>query len=458
MASSVGSWQSRVGELYREGVEARAQAQGAEGAERRRLVLRSLDLHSRAAAILRAELDARPDEPRLNEQLASLLYSMGSSQTGADLIDEALSSLHESESRYKRSGLTPPALATRIGDVRARRAVAHSVAGHAASALTDADGAVEAYAGTGLQAAGPPLSLDFARVLSLVAVVQAQHGDPDQALYCAGQALSRYKDASDTLAAEPGAHLGYAVDMAAEVASRIEAAHAEWDHALAVDDFKLSIAEQGWGDLAGALARTGVHLRAAGRPAEAEPLLARAASLDPAAVPAEERVLADGAPVTLGEAVLQAGAAVGEPVDALHRALTSGESASVTGRLPYPEAAPPYARRLGRLAAELRESEGDPDVAWRLALESHLLYSTAFRHLVGDPRNWLREHGEGWAQTGITALHLALSRGSEAAHDDLCRPLAALAGGLEELAEAGYPVAAAEELARMTDDGGMTAG
>ncbi|MFJ9154991.1 hypothetical protein ACIRP7_44765 [Streptomyces sp. NPDC102270] len=450
MTSSADGWQARVYELYRQGVEARAQAQRAEGAERRQLVLRSLDQHSQAAGILRAELATRPDEPRLNEQLASLLYSMGSSQIAVDLIEEALSSLDECESCYKRSGPTSPELAARIGDVRARRATAHSFAGHAASALIDADLAVEAYAGAGLQAAGPPFSLDFARLLSMVAVVQAQHGDPDQALHCAGQALSRYQDAIDTVVTDPGAHLGYATDMAAEVASRIEAAHANWDYALAVDGFTLSTAEQGWGDLAGALARTGVHLRAAGRPAEAAPLLARAASLDPAAVPAQERILADGVPVTLGEAILRAGAALGEPVEALHRALASGESASVTGRLPHPEAAPPYARRLGQLAVELRQSEGDPDVAWRLALESHLLYDTAFRHLFGDPRNWLREHGEGWTQTGITALHLALARGSEAAHDDLCRPLAALSGHLEELAKAGHPVAAAAELARMT--------
>ncbi|GGO94622.1 hypothetical protein [Wenjunlia tyrosinilytica] len=450
MASSADDWQSRVYELYWEGVEARTQAQRAEGAERRRLHLRSLDQHSRAAGILRAELDARPDEPRLNEQLASLLYSMGSSQTAVDLIDEALSSLDESESRYELSRLASPQLAIRLGDVRARRAVAHCAAGHAASALTDTDLAVEAYVGAGLQSAGPPRSLDFARLLSLAAVVHAQHGDPDQALFCAGQALGRYQDAIDTLIADPDAHIGYATDMAAAVASRIEAARANWDHALAVDGFTLSTAEQGWGDLASALARTGVHLRAAGRPAEAAPLLARAACLDPAAVPAQERILAEGVPVTLGEAVLRAGAVLGEPVEALHRALASGESASVTGRLPHPEAAPPYARRLGQLAADLRQSEGDPDVAWRLALESHLLYDTAFRHLVGDPRNWLREHGDGWTQTGITALHLALARGGEAVHDDLRRPLAELSGRLEELAKAGHPVAAAAELARMT--------
>ncbi|WP_157537684.1 hypothetical protein [Kitasatospora azatica] len=430
-------------------MEASAQAQRAEGAERRRLFLRSLDQHSRAAGILRVELDALPDEPRLNEQLASLLYSMGSSQTAMDLIDEALSSLDESESRYERSGPASPQLALRIGDVRARRAVTHSAAGHAASALTDTDLAVEAYVGAGLQSAVPPLSLDFARLLSMVAAVQAQHGDPDQALFSAGQALGRYRDAIDVLTADPGAHMGYAIDMAAAVASRVEAGRANWDYALAVDDFTLSTAEQGWGDLASALARTGVHLRAAGRPAEAAPLLARAASLDPTAVPAQERILAEGVPVSLGEAVLLAGAVLGERVEALHRALASGESASVTGRLPH-QAAPPYARRLGQLAAGLWHSEGAPDVAWRLALESHLLYDSAFRHLVGDPQNWLREHGEGWSQTGITALRLALARGSQAAHDDLCRPLAALSERLEELAEAGHPVAAAAELARMT--------
>ncbi|MER6045440.1 hypothetical protein ABT136_32650 [Streptomyces sp. NPDC001856] len=261
MASSADGWQSRVYELYWHGVEAHAQAQRAEGAERRRLVLRSLDQHSQAAGILRAELATRPEEPRLNEQLASPLYSMGSSQIAMNLIEEALSSLDESESCYKRSGPTSPELAARIGDVRARRATAHSVAGHTASALTDADLAVEAYAGAGLPAAGPPVSLDFARLLSMVAVVQAQHGDPDQALYCAGQALSRYQDAIDTVVRDPSAHLGYATDMAAEVASRIEAAHGNWDYALAVDGFTLHTAEQGWGDLAGALARTGNWLK-----------------------------------------------------------------------------------------------------------------------------------------------------------------------------------------------------
>ncbi|TCR26482.1 hypothetical protein [Streptomyces sp. BK205] len=450
MAASADGWQSRVYELYWQGVQTRSQAQQAEGAERRRLFLLSLDQHGQAAEVLRAELASHPDDERLNEQLASLLYSVGSSQIGVELIEEAVASLDESELRYKRSGPTSPQLAARIGDVRARRATAHSLAGHAASALTDADLAVEAYAGAGLQAAEPPLSLDFSRVLSMVAVVQAQHGDPDQALYCAGQALSRYQDAIDTVGSDPGAHLGYATGMAAEVASRIEAAQGNWDHALAVDGFALSVAEQGWGDLAGALARTGVHLRAAGRPDEAAPLLAQAAQLDPDAVPGQERILAHGVPVTLGEAILQAGAALGEPVEALHRALTAGESASVTGRVPHLATAAPYARRLGHLATGLRHAEGDQEVAWRLALESHLLYYAVFRHLLKDPQDWLREHGEGWAQTAITVLHLALAQGDQAAHHDLCRPLAALAGHLEDMGREGHPVAAAAELSRLT--------
>lgn len=339
-------------------------------------------------------------DERLNEQLASLLYSVGSSQIGVELIEEALASLEESELCCRRSGPTSPQSAAGIGDVRAHRATVHSLSGHPAGALTDADLAVEAYVGAGLQAAEPPLSLDFARVLSMVAVVQAQHGDPDQALSCAEQALSRYQDAIDTVGSDPGAHLGYATGMAAEVASRIEAAQGNWDHALAVDGFALSAAEQGWGDLAGALARTGVHLRAAGRPDEAAPLLARAAQLAPDAVPAQGCILADGVPVILGEAILQAGAALGEPVEVLHRAVTADESASVTGRLPHLAAAAPYARRLDHLATGLWHAEGAQDVAWRLALES--------------------------------------------------RPLAALAGHLEELAREGHPVAAAAELRRLT--------
>ncbi|GAA4877363.1 hypothetical protein [Kitasatospora terrestris] len=450
MASSADSQQTVVARLYWDGVEARSRAQRAEGAEQRRLLLRSLDLHGRAADILRAELDGCPDEPLLSEQLASLLYSLGSSQTAAELTGDAVSSLDESEHHYQRSALAPADLASRIGDVRARRAAAHSAAGHAASALVDCDRAVEVYAGAGLPSAPPPRSLDFARLLSVVAVVQARYGDPDQALFCAGEALARYREAIDAVAADPDAHLPYANGMAADVASRIEAARGNWDHALGVDGFVLSIAEQGLGDLAGALARTGVHLRAAGRPADAAPLLARAAGLDPAAVPAQQRVLDEGVPVTLGEALLRAGSALGEPVEALHRALVSGGSATVTGRLGDPREAAPYARRLGLLASDLVRADGDPDVAWRLALEGHLLYDTALRHLGGSPGDWLRAHGEGWARTGITALRLAGSRHEPAVRDDLRRLLAALSDRLEELAASGHPVAGAAELARLT--------
>ncbi|MFI8185939.1 hypothetical protein ACIF70_36280 [Actinacidiphila glaucinigra] len=57
--------------------------------------------------------------------------------------------------------------------------------------------------------------------------------------------------------------------MAADTASALEAAKGNWPSALAVDDLVLHVVEQGWGDPAKALARKGVHLRAAGRAAQA---------------------------------------------------------------------------------------------------------------------------------------------------------------------------------------------
>lgn len=145
------------------------------------------------------------------------------------------------------------------------------------SALADVDAAITAYVREGAFASPHPRLADFARVLALASTVHLASGDRDQALACARQSLARYGDLMAAARGRlPADLLGYAIGMAGDTAARLEAARGNWSAALSVDALVLQVAEQGWGSLGAALARRGLHLRLAGRPREAEPLLVRA--------------------------------------------------------------------------------------------------------------------------------------------------------------------------------------
>jgi tetratricopeptide (TPR) repeat protein len=399
-------WQTKVDRLFWTGTAAQQSGE----------VAAALAAHRLAEGELRGRLRRHPDDPAVHEKLASVLYSLGSSLVVGGQPGEAAKVLHDSEHHYRRSAATDVELL--IADVQARRAGAHTRAGHPVSALTDIDQALTTYAVHGVHLEGPPRSLDLARVLSQAAVVHRVHGDADQALNCAGQAMARYNEGYAAVNENPPAHLGYAIGMAADTASALEAAKGNWSTALAIDDMVLKVVEQGWGDLAAALARKGVHLRAAGRAAEAQPFLARAAELSGTAVEREQRILTEPRPRTLDEALRTAGAATGlVGVAVLRRALTAEESFSATARVRDPAAAPAHARRLADVAAAV-DPDTDGDAAWRLALESHLLYHALFRKRA-DFGPGLRAYGDAWATALRVMVRVSGLHGGEAMQGDV---------------------------------------
>ncbi|MFE7615466.1 hypothetical protein [Streptomyces sp. NPDC057496] len=411
MRTGHGGWEDRVGALYWQGLEAQRGGGSARGAREE-----SLRLHGEAVDIVRGELRSRPDEPRLFEMLASLLYTMAASHTALERPVDAVRLLEESETSYARSGVPAAKQRLLIADVRMRRARAHGLAGHGMSALFCADRAIAAYALAGMPAAGPPRSLELARVLSVASVVHLRHGDPDQALACAGQALSRYREGIAVVNADKDAHLGYAVDMAADVAARIEAARGHWDNALAVDAFVLEAVRVGWGSRARALARQAVHLRAAGRPGAAA-ALGRATELDPEAVRTEERTLSAGVPISLAEALVRAEGALGDPrARRLRQALTGQETYSATGR-GEPGRRADLAGTLADLAERL--TAHSPQAAWRTAVESHLLHLGAFADRTDSEYKWLMDRGHDWARALLTAALLARDHHDDPMRDDV---------------------------------------
>ncbi|MEU5598571.1 hypothetical protein [Streptomyces sp. NPDC020298] len=400
------AWDAEVDRLFWAGEAARREGRSED----------ALAAHRRAEDVLRDRLARDPADTAAHEKLAALLYVVGASLVSAGRPEVAVAVLDGSEAHYCRSAAAGRDLL--VADVQARRAGAQADAGHPVSALTDIDLALEGYARQGVHLEGPPRSLDLARVLSQAAVVHRTHGDADQALACAAQALARYRDAEAVVNADPAGHLGYAVAMAADTASALEAARGNWPAALAVDDFALNAAEQGWGGLAGALARKGVHLRAAGRTAEAEPFLVRAAGMSPTAVEHEERILAAPHPRSLDEVLRTAGAATGlVGVAVLRRTLAAEESYSVSGRIRDRASAALHARRLADLAAAV-DPGTDADAAWRMALESHLLHHALFRKRTEASTAWLDAHGDAWATALRTMVRVAGQYGTEETRDD----------------------------------------
>ncbi|MCQ0003180.1 hypothetical protein [Streptomyces sudanensis] len=190
----------------------------------------------------------------------------------------------------------------------------------------------------------------------------------------------------------PADLLGYAIGMAGDTAARLEAARGNWSAALSVDALVLQVAEQGWGSLGAALARRGLHLRLAGRPREAEPLLVRAERESPGSVAREEETAALASPPTFGEALAAAESLMrGQPrpavsprdVGLLREALTAHESYSATSRLVRPAALPAQAAQLVALA-DCLVREGEAARAWRVAAETHLMCRAVMRCTDGS--------------------------------------------------------------------------
>lgn len=147
----------------------------------------------REAAGEARELVARfPDELRLRQGLASLLYNFGSMLINAGEPAAAVPELDDSHDRYASLIGAVADAELLCADVRARRGLAQAFRGWAASAIADADAAVRAYAEATARDFDHPRRPDLARVLALNAVVQARHGDPDLAAASADAALEYY--------------------------------------------------------------------------------------------------------------------------------------------------------------------------------------------------------------------------------------------------------------------------
>lgn len=151
----------------------------------------------REAATEARKLAARfPDDLRLRQGLASVLYNLGSMLVSTGDVAAAVPELDDCLDLYESLSDAVADAGLLCADVRARRGLARAVLGQAASAIVDADAAVVAY----LRAtAGDPdhlLGGEVARVLSENAVVLARHGDPDLAVASADAALGYYASAA----------------------------------------------------------------------------------------------------------------------------------------------------------------------------------------------------------------------------------------------------------------------
>lgn len=349
--------------------------------------LRALEAFGEAHRSLEQLFERHPEDRELWHMRGALLYSEASSQLVAGRRGEAIVSLNRCEEAYRRSG--HPDSSILAADAAVRRARAHSEDGNALSALADVDTAITAYVREGAFASPHPRLADFARVLALASTVHLDSGDRDQALACAQQSLARYRDLMAAQGHLPADHIGYAIGMAGDTATRLEASRGNWNAALSVDALVLQAAEQGWGSLGTALARQGLHLRLAGRPREAEPLLARAEQESPGSVAREEETAALALPPTLAESLTTAESLVRrqpqpvvspQDVGLLREALTAHESYSASSRLTvHPSAFPARAAHLTPLA-DLLVREGEIAQSWRVAAETHLMCQAVVRH------------------------------------------------------------------------------
>src|SRR5699024_739023 len=105
--------------------------------------------------------------------------------------EQAARALDEAEQAYGRLSPRRFAVADRIADVQARRALAYGLAGAGGSAIVDAHAAAVHYRRANGDDPGGPRSLDLARVLAVNADVLAAYGDPDLAVSSADLAVRR---------------------------------------------------------------------------------------------------------------------------------------------------------------------------------------------------------------------------------------------------------------------------
>ncbi|MEU5217417.1 hypothetical protein AB0G79_14615 [Streptomyces sp. NPDC020807] len=354
-------------------------------------------------------LDAgSPGLPEVPQARAGLFYAMGRAKTDAGDPGGAVAALDRAEELYLRmeseqlavreegerlgepqeAGPVPAVLLT--ADVRLRRARAHAEWDRPFSALSDLDMSIGGYMRAHAFAPFSDRSEDAARILAVGAAVQLRVGDHELALECGQESLARYREMGRL---EPRT-IPYAIGFAAPVVSMLEAARGEWDAALAVDGLILEASEPGGAGSAGAHARIGVHLREAGREAEAAGHLAMASRGPKDRIAEVEREFRSALAPSLREALLEAERtestrlAQGVRADALdplelrtlRLSLCGGDGArfSATGRMNVVSAVPHQVTSLTRIGHRLIASDRLSS-ALRVLWEALLLCDAAQR-------------------------------------------------------------------------------
>jgi tetratricopeptide (TPR) repeat protein len=411
-----------------------------------------LGRHTEALQRYQEALDAARELARTHprdhihiEAIASMLYSMASALTALGQPAAAIAALEESEQHYRALGAARVRpVDGLVADVQARRGFAQHARGYGTSAVLDLDAAVVAYRCLYSGRDNDPHALDLARVLAMNAAVLRAYGDPDLAVAAADAALRLYLSKASTVNRTPAValHTTYTL-MAASVASEIHAAHRRMDLAYAADEIAAHTARllqprntvQARQELARALGRKGLHLRATNRPTEAEPLFNEGRKLDSAAaqqaVAQWEQVQAGAAPaqVTVATALAVAAKELGtERVPAELAASLTRPARDVALLSPFDRCSPQqthaYAQQLAEISIALLPAKRVEGL--RLGLETHYLFAIASREQTLAMRYQLNVYGPPWART-----LLACSQAYEAEGQlNMALDLAAWGGGV----------------------------
>ncbi|GII22960.1 hypothetical protein [Planosporangium mesophilum] len=446
----------------------------------------ALILQEEALAIVRDLAAEYPDDLRVTRMLADALYATGSSLTAIGRPDVAVAVLDEGARTYQELGRRGATVRRPLADVHAAKGAAELARGHGASAVLELDSAVNTYLALRALTDDNPADdndgdtdpLDLARVLALNASALRAHGDPDLAVASAGAALRLYASHAP---ASP-AHTTYLL-LAASTASDLHGAHGRLESALEADDVAVRAAraaaeaggrlgrtagtgaagdraagDRAAGDgaagdgaagddgaaddpvdrdrvtreLATALTRKGVHLRAVGRGAEGDSFVAQGRAADAAASDLVTQEWEAGTrPVTLAGSletavrVLGPGRVPDTLVESLVGSAASRELLAPSGRC-GPQGSPGYAATLADIANQLLPVA--PAEGVRIGLEAHYLFAVASRAQTMPMRHAYAEFGFRWA-----LVLLACSR--HYAADDL--PMALDLAGWADVAAMG---------------------
>lgn len=367
-----------------------------------------------AVELIRASLDACPDNPESRKTAAAALRTLGSLQTQLDQLDAAIASFDECEEHYRFLDEAECAeVSALIADVRARRGFALMRQGRGASAVADVDAAVTTYAElSGSPSARPP-AREVARALATASLVLSRFGDPLLAREAADAALRTYLPAAHagrfTVPTGDVPHLRHA----ALVAAALHVQHGQPEVALVAANLAVQLLGDGSGE-------TLSHLRT---------LLARPDELSP-----EQLAALDGAFTAALCRITRGTPLPGSDLDRLRRttlaaALTgvtaSDELAAIPGkptravvvpaqRCPRP-LVPTRARWLAELAVTTLPQA--PIEGMRLALEAHYLFAAAARSADSDDQ--LPAYGPLWVRTLLAASAWFEARAEQAMAVDL---------------------------------------